>query len=88
MREFLGLKTDHHVQTALFIASSGFMPGAQDLARRHDLTLLDSAALLQRIHAFPAEVQQRLLAVATEGVPGVNYLELSATTIVSGAVGR
>ncbi len=67
MREFLGLKTDHHVQTALFIASSGFMPGAQDLARRHDLTLLDSAALLQRIHAFPAEVQQRLLAVATEG---------------------
>ena len=67
MREFLGLKTDHHVQTALFIASSGFMPGAQDLARRHDLTLLDGATLLQRIQAFPAEVQQRLLAVATEG---------------------
>ena len=67
MREFLGLKTDHHVQTALFIASSGFMPGAQDLARRHDLTLLDGAALLQRIQTFPAEVQQRLLAVATEG---------------------
>ncbi|MBW4049820.1 MAG: restriction endonuclease [Proteobacteria bacterium] len=67
MREFLGLKTDHQVQTALFIASSGFLPGAQDLARRHDFTLLDGAALLQRIQALPAEVQQRLLAVATEG---------------------
>lgn len=67
IREFLGLKTDHGVGTAMFITSSSFLPGAVELASRHDILLVDGRALLARIQALPAEVQQRLLAVATEG---------------------
>lgn len=67
VREFLGLKTDHQVATAIFITSSSFMPAAQELASRHGLTLLDGLGLLRRIQAQPAEVQQHLLAIATEG---------------------
>jgi len=67
IREFLGLKTDHRVATALYITSSTFMPAAQALASRHGLTLVDGQALLRRIQAQPPEVQQTLLAVATEG---------------------
>ena len=67
MREFLGLKTDHQVSTGIYITSSTFMPAAQDLANRHDLTLLNGSGLLSRIQALPAGVQQHLLAVATEG---------------------
>jgi len=67
IREFLGLKTDHGVSTALFITSSSFLPGAVDLAARHDIVWVDGRGLLSRILAQPVEVQQRLLAVATEG---------------------
>ncbi|MGC9185471.1 MAG: restriction endonuclease [Thiomonas sp.] len=67
IREFLGLKTDHRVATAIYITSSTFMPAAQALASRHGLTLVDGPALLRRIQAQPPEVQQTLLAVATEG---------------------
>ena len=67
IREFLGLKTDHGVSTALFITSSSFLPGAVDLAARHDIVWVDGRGLLARILAQPVEVQQRLLAVATEG---------------------
>lgn len=67
IREFLGLKTDHQVATAIYITSSTFAPAAQELASRHGLTLLDGSGLLRRIQAQPAEVQQHLLAIATEG---------------------
>ena len=67
IREFLGLKTDHRVATAIYVTSSTFMPAAQELASRHDLTLIDGSRLLRRIQAQPAEVQQHLLAIATEG---------------------
>ncbi|MDD4888210.1 MAG: restriction endonuclease, partial [Thiomonas sp.] len=50
-----------------FITSSSFMPGAVDLAARHDIVWVDGRGLLARIQAQPVEVQQRLLAVATEG---------------------
>jgi restriction system protein len=67
VREFLGLKTDHQVATAIFITSSTFMPAAQELASRHGIVLLDGLGLLRRIQSQPADVQQHLLAVATEG---------------------
>jgi restriction system protein len=67
IREFLGLKTDHRVGTALFITSSSFLPGAVDLAARHGIVWVNGRGLLARIQAQPFEVQQRLLAVATEG---------------------
>jgi restriction system protein len=67
IREFLGLKTDHRVATAIYVTSSTFMPAAQELASRHDLTLIDGSRLLRRIQAQPAEVQQHLLAIATDG---------------------
>lgn len=67
IREFLGLKTDHRVATAIYFTSSTFTPAAQELASRHGLTLIDGSRLLRRIQAQPAEVQQHLLAIATEG---------------------
>jgi restriction system protein len=63
----LPLKTDHQVATAIFITSSTFMPAAQELASRHGIVLLDGLGLLRRIQSQPADVQQHLLAVATEG---------------------
>ena len=38
--------------------------------------------------AAERSVEQPVTSVTAERLPGVNYLELSATTIVSGAVGR
>ena len=67
IREFLGLKTDHQVGTAIYITSSTFLPAAQELASRHGIVLLDAPGLLRRIQSQPVEVQQRLLEVATEG---------------------
>lgn len=67
IREFLGLKTDHRVGTAIYFTSSMFMPATLDLAARHDIELVDGRDLLARIRAQIPEAQQRLLAVATEG---------------------
>jgi restriction system protein len=67
IRQFLGLKIDHQVATAIYITSSTFTPAAQELASRHGIVLLDGPGLLSRIQSQSAEVQQQLLAVATEG---------------------
>ena len=67
LRELLGLKVAHGVQLALFFTSSRFHDAAERFGAANQLLLVDGAALLDRIRAFPAEVQQRLLAVATEG---------------------
>lgn len=67
LRELLGLKVAHGVPMALFFTSSRFHDAAERFGAANQLLLVDGTALLDRIRACPADVQQRLLAVATEG---------------------
>lgn len=67
LRELLGLKTAHKVQTAVLCAAGEFHEAALRFGRANDLVLLDGAELLRRILGCPPETQRSLLAVATQG---------------------
>lgn len=67
LRELLGLRVAHKVDKAIFMAASRFNTAAVAFGKANGLELRDGQDILRRIHAYPDNVQQRLLQIATEG---------------------
>ena len=67
VRELLGVMTHQKVPEGIFLTTGDYTSEAMEFAKTNPIDLLDGPAFLGMIQRLPAEVQQRLLAVATEG---------------------
>lgn len=67
VRELLGVMVHNKVAKGIFHATGTFSTEAFDFARANKIQLIGGEDLITNIGALPAEAQQALLAVATEG---------------------
>lgn len=67
VRELLGVMTHQRIAEGIFIATGKFGKEAIEFAKSNPVELISGSAFLGMIQKLPAEAQQRLLAVATEG---------------------
>ena len=67
VRELLGVMTHQNIPEGIFIATGDFTNEAIEFAKPNPIDLVSGSAFMGMIEKLPAEAQQRLLVVATEG---------------------
>lgn len=67
IREFLGVMSHEKIPKGFFMASGAYSNDAKEIAKANRITLIDGVMLLAMIKRLPADGQQRLLDLATEG---------------------
>lgn len=67
IREFLGVMSHEKIPKGFFMASGSFSQDAIEIAKANRITLVNGNMFLAMIQRLPAEGQQRLLDLATDG---------------------